>query len=124
MNKTNNSKLTGFSQHLRKNMTKEERRLWYDFLRKLDVTVNRQKVIGSYIADFYIADARLIIELDGNQHYTADGKEADSARDAYLEGLGLTILRYSNLQIQKSFDNVCCDIFRHLVKRGTIKPPQ
>ncbi|MBQ6335652.1 MAG: endonuclease domain-containing protein [Ruminococcus sp.] len=124
MNKTNNTRLTGFSQHLRRNMTKEEKRLWYDFLRKLNLTVNRQKVIGNYIVDFYIADARLIIELDGSQHYTIEGRDADASRDTYLNGLGLTILRYTNLQIHQEFENVCNDIFRYLVKYGSIKPKE
>ena len=69
MNKTNNSKLTDNAQKLRKNMTKEERHLWYDFLKTLPVTVNRQKVIGNYIVDFYISSHKIIIEIDGSQHY-------------------------------------------------------
>jgi len=69
MNKTNNSKLTGNAKTLRKNMTKEERHLWYDFLKTLPLTVNRQKVIGNYIVDFYIASSKIVIELDGSQHY-------------------------------------------------------
>ena len=68
MNETQNEKLTPFAQRLRKEMTPEERHLWYDYLKKLPCTVNRQKVFGSYIADFYIASADLVIELDGNQH--------------------------------------------------------
>ena len=69
MNKTNNSTLTGNAKTLRKNMTKEERHLWYDFLKTLPITANRQKVLGNYIVDFYIAAAKLVIELDGSQHY-------------------------------------------------------
>ena len=72
MNKTCNSKLTNISKVLRKNMTREEKHLWYDFLKKLPVTVNRQKVIGSYVADFYCASAKLVIELDGSQHDRID----------------------------------------------------
>ena len=114
MNKTNNPKLKGFSQHLRKNMTKEEKHLWYDFLKKLPVNVSRQKVIGDYIADFYIAKAKLIIELDGSQHYSEAGEKADAIRDAYFRDLGITVLRYTNLQIQREFRNVCEDIYAHL----------
>ena len=68
MNKTNNSKLTGNSQILRKNMTKEERHLWYDFLKSLPITVNRQKVIGNYIVDFYIASSKIVIIIVGETH--------------------------------------------------------
>ena len=124
MNKTNNSSLTGSAQKLRREMTQEERRLWFTYLKKLPVTVNRQKVIGTYIVDFYIADARLIIELDGSQHYTIEGRDADASRDTYLNGLGLTFLRYTNLQIHQEFENVCNDIFRYLVKCGSIKPKE
>ena len=69
MNKTNNSRLTGNAQKLRREMTEEERHLWYDFLKELPVTVNRQKVIGRYIVDFYCAEAKLVSEIDGTQHY-------------------------------------------------------
>ena len=77
MNKTHNTKLTSNAKNLRKNMTKEERHLWYDFLRSLPVMVHRQKVIGSYIVDFYIAEAKLVIELDGSQHYEPNGQRTD-----------------------------------------------
>ena len=114
MNKTNNSRLTGNAQKLRREMTKEERHLWYDFLKELPVTVNRQKVIGRYIVDFYCAEAKLVIEIDGTQHYEQEGKETDSERDAYLNDLGLHVLRYSNRDINRSFAAVCADIMTHL----------
>ena len=115
MNKTDNKKLTPISRTLRKNMTKEERHLWYDFFKKLPITVNRQKVIGKYIVDFYIADADLVVELDGSQHYE-DEKQiiSDFERDEYLKSLGLTVLRYSNLDIQRNFESVCEDILSHI----------
>ena len=112
--KTNNPKLTANAQSLRKNMTKEERHLWYNFLKELPVTVNRQKVIGPYIVDFYCACAKIVIELDGSQHYEDSGVTADTARDAYLQSLGLTVLRYSNREINQQFHSVCEDIFKHL----------
>ncbi len=115
MNKTANSKLTGTAKTLRKNMTKEEKHLWYDFLKKLPVTLHRQKVIGNYIADFYCADAKLIIELDGSQHYEPQGRKSDALRDAYLSGLGLTVVRYTNLDINRRFDAVCQDILKRLL---------
>ena len=109
-----NPRLRQNAQLLRRNMTREERHLWYDFLKTLPRTVHRQKVIGPYIVDFYCAAAKLVIELDGEQHYTSSGKAADSQRDAYLRSLGLTVVRYSNLDIQQNFEGVCTDILQHL----------
>ena len=114
MNEHYNKKLTKNSRALRRNMTKEERHLWYDFLKKLPVTVNRQKVFGNYIADFYIAKANLIIELDGSQHYSEKGETSDRKRDLYFSDLGINVLRYTNLEIQRNFKNVCEDIQRHI----------
>ena len=95
-------------------MTKEERHLWYDFLRQLPVTVNRQKVIGPYIVDFYCACAKLVIELDGSQHYDPSGMCMDEERDSYLSGLGLRVIRYSNRDVDRNFGGVCEDILRML----------
>ena len=116
MNQSNNAKLTGNARNLRKNMTREERHLWYDFLNPLPVMVHRQKVFGNYIVDFYIADADLVIELDGSQHYNEIGKQADKQRDAYLSSLGLTVIRYSNSDINLHFKSVCEDIWNRLKK--------
>ncbi len=114
MNHTKNSRLSQNAKTLRKNMTKEERHLWYDFLKGLPLMVHRQKVIGSYIVDFYIAEAKLVIELDGSQHYDPEGQVADRIRDAYLNTLGFTVLRYSNADINLQFDAVCRDIWNRL----------
>ena len=114
MNHTSNSRLSANARVLRKNMTKEESHLWYDFLKGLPVMVHRQKVIGNYIVDFYIADAKIVIELDGSQHYGFAGKHADEIRDAYLNSLGLTVLRYSNADINQRFQSVCADIWNRL----------
>ena len=119
MNERNNSKLTRNAQTLRKNMTKEERHLWYDFLKSLPMTFNRQKVIGKYIADFYCFEKKLIIELDGSQHYIDKGQLSDKERDAYFSSLGLTVLRYSNRQIHNEFERVCMDILRCLATSST-----
>ncbi len=110
MNKTNNSKLTGNAKALRKNMTKEETHLWYDFLKTLPITVNRQKVIGEYIVDFYISSSKLVVELDGSQHYEDKGIEDDVKRDEFLNSLGIKVLRYSNLDVNQRFESVCQDI--------------
>ena len=96
-------------------MTKEEKHLWYDFLKKLPITVHRQKVIGNYIVDFYCAEAKLVIELDGSQHYEVKGRQADAARDAYLKDLGVEVVRYSNLDVDRRFDAVCQDISKRLL---------
>lgn len=114
MNDIYNKKIVPNSRILRKNMTKEERHLWYDCLKHLEVTVHRQKVIGPYIVDFYIANAKLVIELDGSQHYEEQGKEVDESRDTYLQGLGLIVLRYSNADVNQRFDSVCEDIWNHI----------
>ena len=119
MNKTNNSSLTGFAQKLRREMTQEERRLWFTYLKKLPVTVNRQKVIGNYIADFYCAGAGVVIEVDGSQHYEDEGVRKDRERDAYFRSRGLTVLRYSNADVNKRFKAVCEDIWNHI---GTPHP--
>lgn len=114
MNNTRNEKLTGNAKTLRKNMTKEERHLWYDFLKNLPITVHRQKVMGNHIVDFYIAEAKIVIELDGSQHYDAKGQQNDRVRDEYLHSLGLTVLRYANSDVNRNFDGVCEDIWNRL----------
>ena len=121
MNSTHNAKLSSNAKQLRKNMTKEERHLWYDFLKSLPTMVHRQKVIGKYIVDFYIAEAKLVIELDGSQHYEAAGQQADQSRDAYMNSLGLHVLRYSNSDINYRFPEVCQDIWNRL-QVSEIKP--
>ena len=95
-------------------MTSEERHLWYDFLKTLPVTINRQKVIGQYIVDFYCAKAKIVIELDGSQHRHEAGMLEDMKRDEYLRNLGITVLRYSNDSIHNNFRNVCADIAQRL----------
>ena len=119
MNQTNNPQLKRNAQKLRREMTKEERHLWYDFLKTLPVTVNRQKVIGAYIVDFYCASAKLVIELDGSQHYEDMGAASDLVRDDALNRLGLTVVRYSNADINRNFDGVCADLLRRLNLDGT-----
>ena len=100
-------------------MTKEERRLWYECLKLLPVTVNRQKVIGRYIVDFYCAAAKAVIELDGPQHFEDAAMTADKERDAYLRNLGLTVLRYTNLEVNRKFKEVCEDVYRHIMQVST-----
>ena len=114
MKNVKNGNLTALSQTLRRNMTQQERHLWYDFLKNQSVVFKRQKVIGNYIVDFFCAEAKLVVELDGSQHYSDTGKAADAVRDQYLKDKGLTVLRYSNLEIAENFAGVCTDIRNHI----------
>lgn len=114
MNKNSNSDLTNISKILRRNMTKEEKHLWYDFLKKLPKTFYRQKVIGNYIVDFCCAVEKVVIELDGSQHYEEQGIIKDKQRDDYLKSQGYCVLRYTNIQIHERFDEVCIDILKHV----------
>ena len=98
------------SQDLRKNMTKEERHLWYDFLKTYPVQFKRQQPIGNYIVDFYCFKAKLVIELDGSQHCEPAEIEYDRRRTAFLEEKGLYVLRFSNLDVMRNFIGVCENI--------------
>lgn len=102
-----NKKLVPFAKNLRKEMTKEERHLWYDYLRTHPIRFVRQKVLGKYIADFYSAQAKLVIELDGSQHYEEQMAKEDAERTAFLEEYGLTVIRIPNHEINKNFRGVC-----------------
>ena len=107
MQRKHNKELTDKARALRKNMTREEKRLWYDFLRKYPVRFLRQKVIDNYIVDFYCHKARLIIELDGSQHYEEEGIRKDKIRTERLEERNLTLIRIPNIEINKNFKKVC-----------------
>ena len=107
MQPKHNKQLVPLAKQLRKEMTKEERHLWYDFLRTYPVRFSRQKVLGKYIADFYSAQAKLVIELDGSQHYEKDNAEKDAERTAFLKGYGLTIIRIPNSEVNNNFRGVC-----------------
>ena len=102
-----NKQLVPLAKQLRKEMTKKERHLWYDFLRSYPVRFSRQKVLGKYIADFYSAEARLVIELDGSQHYENVNIEKDAQRTAFLENYGLTVIRIPNNEVSRNFRGVC-----------------
>ena len=109
-----NKKLVSTAQTLRKKMTDEEKHLWYDFLKQLPITVHRQKNIGNYIVDFFIASKRIVIEIDGAQHGIAEHREADRKRDEDLRNLEIKVLRYTNKDINQNFKAVCADISEHL----------
>ncbi len=95
---------------LRKNMTVHEKKLWYDFLRLASPRFQRQKAIGNYIADFYCAKAKLIIELDGSGRHTATQFQADQQRTKELQSMGMHVLRFSNADIDQNFTKVCRSI--------------
>ena len=111
-----NKKLVGIARTLRKEMTKEERHLWYDFLRQHPLKFYRQKPIGNYIVDFYCLSARLVVELDGGQHYEPSGQKKDGERTQGLEAMGLHVLRFSNLDVMQNFEGVCQTIEMELVR--------
>ena len=107
MDYKHNKNLVSRAKELRNAMTKEERHLWYDFLRAYPVRFSRQKVLGKYIADFYSAEAKLVIELDGSQHYGDVNTEKDAERTEFLEGYGLTVIRIPNNEVMRNFRGVC-----------------
>ena len=117
MQAKHNPKLVPLAKHLRKEMTKEERHLWYDFLRSYPVRFSRQKVLGKYIVDFYSADAKLVIELDGSQHYEKDSPQRDSERTAFLQNYGLKVVRIPNNAVNENFPGVC-DYIDQIVKQS------
>ena len=117
MIKKHNKQLVPLAKHLRKEMTKEERHLWYDYLRTYPVRFDRQKVLGAYIVDFYSAKAKLVIELDGSQHYEEENLIKDEKRTDVLKGYGLMVLRILNEEVNKNFEGVCIYIDTIVKKR-------
>ena len=118
-----NKKLVSNARTLRKNMTPEEKHLWYDFLKRLPFNVRRQHNIENYIVDFYIADKKIVIELDGIQHTSPEHKKSDEQRDAVLSAWNISVLRYSTNVVRNNFNAVCEDILRNLgLKFSDLKP--
>jgi very-short-patch-repair endonuclease len=107
MSLTYNKKLIPLAKALRTKMTRQERHLWYDFLRNYPIRFQRQKTIDNYIADFYCHKAKLVIEIDGSQHYTEEGLEYDEIRTNILQEYRLEIIRFTNVDIDRNFVNVC-----------------
>ena len=107
MKYNHNKSLVNIGRQLRKNMTKQERHLWYDFLRKYFVRFIRQKIVGNYIVDFYCPKANIVIEVDGSQHYEESGIDKDIERTKYLESQGLKVIRIPNNEIENNFRGVC-----------------
>ena len=112
MHKKYNPNLLPFAKALRKGMTPEEKHLWYDFLSKYPVKFTRQKILVKYIADFYCARAKLLIEIDGIQHKLREATEYDEERTEFLRERGITVIRISNEAINNDFYNMCSYIDR------------
>ena len=111
------------ARRLRREMTAHERKLWYLFLRKYPVKIYKQRIIGRFIVDFYCASARLVIELDGSQHYTEQGKCYDKERTAMIEAYGVQVLRFSNREVDSNLAGVCQTIAQTIHTRLTSMPP-
>ena len=109
-----NVKLVHNARLLRRAMTPEERHLWYDFLKRLPVTVYRQHNIGNYIVDFYITTPKTVVEIDGIQHTAPEHRQADAERDAALFAKGIAVLRYTNDNVRHNFNAVAADILQHI----------
>ena len=114
-----NRDLVSNARKLRKQMTPQERHLWYDFLCTYPVKIYRQRVISNFIVDFYCASAKLVIEIDGAQHFEAQGIAYDAERTSILQSLGLLVVRYSNREVDRNFDGVCTDLDQ-LIRRRTV----
>ena len=117
MDRKHNKAIVPIAKTLRKHMTKEERRLWYDFLRGYSIRFSRQKVLGKYIVDFYSPQAQLVIELDGSQHYETIGEQKDKERTAYLSQYGLKVVRFPNNWVNQNFSEVC-EYIDNIVKQS------
>jgi Uncharacterized protein conserved in bacteria len=111
------------SRYLRNNMTRQEKHLWYDFLKSQSHQFYRQRIIGDYIADFYCPAAKLVIELDGSQHYENKALEYDAIRTEYMNSLGLKVLRFTNIDVDKSFIDVCTNIEQTILSQLALTAP-
>lgn len=107
LDRKHNKDLIRVAKNLRSNMTKEEKHLWYDYLKNYKVRFSRQKILGKYVADFYCAKANLVIELDGSQHYQEKELDYDKARTEYLSKFNIKVVRIPNNELNKNFDGVC-----------------
>ena len=112
-----NPRLTERAKSLRKTSTPQEKHLWYDFLSKYPVKFYRQRSIACYIADFYCSKAKLVVELDGSQHYTDEGMSYDDARTEIINQFGVAVIRFSNYEVDNNFEGVCYEIDRVVKER-------
>ena len=112
-----NFRMLDTARRLRRDMTSQERKLWYEYLRTYPVKFYKQRIIESFIVDFYCAQARLVVEIDGSQHYTEQGKAYDEERSAILRQYDLLVLRFANSDIDNHFDAVCEQIHSAIQSR-------
>ena len=112
-----NFRMLDTARRLRRDMTPQERKLWYEYLRTYPVKFYKQRIIESFVVDFYCAQARLVIELDGSQHYTEQGRAYDAERSTVLEQYGLLVLRFANNDVDNHFDAVCAQIHSSIQHR-------
>lgn len=112
-----NNELLNIAKILRRNMTRQEKHLWHDFLQHYPIKIYKQRIIDNFIADFYCHQARLVIEPDGSQHYTEQGKAHDKARTEILKRYGLYVLRFSNKDVDEIFEGVCYMIDKTIKER-------
>ena len=117
MQSKHNPQLVPLAKQLRRNMTKEECHLWYDFLRNYYVKVYRQRTIDNYVADFYCPAAKLVVELDGGQHYTEKKMLDDEHRSLIINQYGIHVVRIPNNEIDNNFYNVCTYLDSVIKKR-------
>jgi len=130
MDEGKNFDFTGYNRNLvfnartlRKNMTPQEGKLWHLYLKNYPIKFYRQRIIDSYIVDFYCSEAKLIVEIDGSQHYTPEGLENDCIRTEILQQYGLAVIRFSNLDIDTNIYNVCDVIDKKVKERLRTKDP-
>ena len=114
-----NQKNVANARSLRRNMTPQERHLWYDFLRFCKPRFRRQELIGTYIADFFCYEAKLVVEIDGSQHFLEENIEKDNARTAYFHSLGIHVMRVDNGEVNRNFSGVCEGILLEMRQCGT-----
>ena len=113
-----NLRLKHSSRTLRRDSTPAERKLWFEFLSHLPEKFTRQKPLGSYIADFYCSRLRLVIEIDGDSHFTARGEAHHAERAAALAAFDLTVIRFTNVEVREQFEAVCSRIEKVLAERA------
>ncbi|MBD0385907.1 MAG: endonuclease domain-containing protein [Nostoc sp. C3-bin3] len=118
-----NPKLVVRAKELRKNMTPTEEKLWNSYLKNLEFRFLRQRPINNFIVDFYCANLKLVIEVDGNSHFTNEGKYSDAERTAILEGYRLNIIRFTNDDVLNNFESVCQQIEEVITLYMSLNPP-
>ena len=112
-----NKDLLNIARTLRRDMTRQEKHLWYDYLQHYPLKIYKQRIIDNFVVDFYCHQARLAIEIDGSQHYSIEGKTYDEARTGVIEKYGVIVLRFSNLDIDDKFEGVCYIIDKKIKER-------